>query len=120
MIMTRENIFIIWDIENHKFIYNWLWITLWDISNDKLLDWTWEDYYTVLQWIGFKDKNWNNIYEWNVVLVTIKRDDWSVSNYEYLIKDIRYIPEYILHPWSMDITLEVIWNIYENPELFTI
>ena len=81
-----------------------------------------EDWYELIskrQYTWLKDKNWKEIYEWDICISdeikwVIEFKDWSYDIYKDW--DIRYYSDsrsiYLDEFW-----IEVIGNIYENPEL---
>jgi hypothetical protein len=120
--------------------------SFWNIFVNKK-DWLeWEDcieswiYYIPMQSTWMKDKNWNEVYEWDVI---ISHFEWR----EYLRREV-IIDEcekmwylyviynhewwyYEVNDWVKDKNkhhalleeyscwwCEIIWNIYENPELY--
>jgi len=78
-----------------------------------------------MQWVWFHDRNWTEIYEWDIVKV--KWFWWLV--WEVIWDKIEYI--IIARPYDRKIKYrfykrpisdpqyfcEVVWNIYETPEL---
>ena len=124
----REIKFRIWDINNKTFIST-------DIFNKTKTAkycgiigtyWNWELYLqsdnikkeeTVIwnQYTGLKDKNWKEIYEGDI----FKKDNtiWDIR----WNKDSMCYNMYYSYMWDnfIDflINFEIIWNIYENPNL---
>ena len=97
--------------------------TLFDCSEEPLIDtvnniFIWEDNLAWLQYTGLKDKNGKEIYEGDIVSIIVN----NVNKGKYEIK----WNEYKWYPFSEGIPpiytgtkLEVIGNIYENPDLLT-
>lgn len=78
----------------------------------------------LMQYTGLKDINWKEIYEWDIVkwfynysVEINKAVVWfRIGRFE--INTFRCIPLYEFLLWN-ETKLEIIWNIYENPELLT-
>ena len=107
--MKREIKFRAWDWkEMYSPSIDW-----WDFSISQVLN----DTDNLMQYTWLRDKNWKEIYEWDIVKV------WDYEWLEIVFQDGRFIPllweddEYE-DDWTRE-TLEVIWNIYENKELLT-
>jgi len=122
--MNREIKFRAWNWENMIYAN---WISKW---NFLIIDWWWRSIqntkfwmkdpiifishkeWNLMQYTWLKDKNWKEIYEGDILQ---DKDDRFYREDNY---DIVSIPDF--HVWSdqehME-TYEIIWNIYENPEL---
>ena len=92
----------------------WIWNRKWG-SNWKIID------FEVMQFTWLKDKNGKEIYEGDII-----KDEKS----KLFIVEVRFMLEEwkwtytAIRPWEekktwLCIFIEVIWNIYENPELIT-
>lgn len=72
--------------------------------------------YIILQFVWHKDKNWREIYEWDIVYCMSEiMPDWARFN-----KVVEwYDAAWAWSIWNKDSreTWEIIWNIYENPHL---
>lgn len=77
------------------------------------------------QYTWLKDKNWIEIYDWDIVYF----DEYSKSGIvvylkaKYMIKRLdknrpRYVPEYTELSYR-EHEISVTWNIYQNPELLS-
>lgn len=86
----------------------------------------------LMQYTWLKDKNWVEIYEGDVI--TLQKVEWKektvwIVRYNNQTMSFRQQVEYLDNPnsvWESSSrkisyvdTIEVIWNIYENPELLT-
>lgn len=93
-------------------------------------DWVWidKDEYDLMQYTGLKDKNGKEIYEGDIVKcwddsAITKKYEWGLDkihvgvikynppHFSLVIEDIQ-----LIH-WSSAENIEIIGNIYENPEL---
>lgn len=104
--MNREIKFRAWDNHDHKMVF----------IEDKLPSFHgWE----IMQYTGLKDKNGKEVYEGDIV-----KYDYNSTPIEHCVEAVTYDLEwggwqfgtYILEP-TIKKTLEIIGNIYENPEL---
>lgn len=92
--------------------------------------------YNIMQYTWLKDKNWKEIYEWDI----LKWQSWASNNrydfwiipewndnaWAYCIHDQKYwsrgsrkdshIAD-LLATWNAVYKFEIVWNIYENPDL---
>ena len=116
-----------WDIKKNKWFY-------WDLStsygNTNILsinDWTdWEFHQvnirSVCQYTWIKDRNWNPIYEWDILLV--KDLEWEYNTkvfWRHWIFKTESLDKDKMHMWMLwyirTKEIYVIWNIYENKNL---
>lgn len=84
---------------------------------------------SVWQWTGLEDKNWKKIYEGDIVnwkqasgwLLESLRDDKTYTCFIDFFMDwwcCRLNKDHLWFTLSSE-HIEIIWNIYENPELLT-
>ena len=74
-----------------------------------------EDYWPndyIMQYTWFKDKNWEEIYEWDILKHEDNRLWWEVSFVDWC-----YLCFYYYEIFNDSKEFEIIWNIYENPNL---
>ena len=115
--MNREIKFRAWTGKETKEDFGYI-----RVSDGVAIDWS-EDHYeewVVMQFTGLKDKNGKEIYEGDIA----KEPDEDMATIVYIrdtfMADYKLIPIHyarklnISHVWE---DLEVIGNIYENPEL---
>jgi len=85
------------------------------------------DNYILMQYTGLKDKNGKEIYEGDIVRVSasgwhdepdgkIEIAHWCVCGFGFCNADENYKESHICHGWTSGNDLEIIGNIYENPE----
>jgi len=104
------------------------WVTLVDIHNFVWLNWN-----ILMQYTWLKDKNWKEIYEWDIVRIYTKDFDtlgdeiitsiWEVKfhNWSYLIMNTFKLNTVLWCDYELYYQdwLEIIWNIYDNKNLLT-
>lgn len=80
--------------------------------------------YTIMQYTGLKDKTGKEIYEGDIVKCIalsndhLQRGAITISPIEYFASGFTLAVTYVpLFPFCVDHDIEVIGNIYENPEL---
>ena len=117
----REIKFRAWSKKKKKMIYNWQ-----DTTNVESFGFNGNGYFEIMQYTGLKDKNGKEIYEGDILGVSGGSGVFWEVNWDNTKTDLPVgfvfgsfgmrsnIPQY-LHP-SID-RLEIIGNIYENPEL---
>jgi len=93
----REIKFKLYDNETKEF----MWIV--DLFNKETI---------TIQYTWFKDKNWKDIYEWDIV----RRHFEYPNEKQVIIQDLFDVLRLELD----ESKCEVIWNIYENPELLNL
>lgn len=126
---TREIKFRAWDKEQKRFGYI-------DLSSSDFGDPSWFNE-ELMQYTGLKDKNGVEIYEGDILKVYTYFDEDNPSSNDFTVHQVEYMlekwdyPAYDLTPpldveanglsWAILSTdyegVEVIGNIYENPEL---
>lgn len=117
--MTREIKFRVWNNTTKKMIYFWLFDSTLSETFEKDFDWYTKN--NVMQFTWLKDKNWVEIYEWDVVA---RNHMWIWRMTKHIVKresvDTWWWYISVEYVWYQDVSFwEVIWNIYENKDLLT-
>jgi O-glycosyl hydrolase len=89
-----------------------------DIMFERMEEKKWE----LMQYTWLKDKNWKEVYEWDIMKWT--STEWSEEIFviEWDDKNAKFIDKCICHWYIGDMNtsdIETVWNIYENPELLS-
>ena len=86
----------------------------------------WKSLYSVelMQYIWIEDKNGKEVYEGDLVECiaekAYERDSW-VYPIEYFVDEQSFAPNWACHLWwGWWTSIEVVGNIYENPELLKV
>lgn len=80
-------------------------------SKDSYWNWVYSREYIRRQYTWLKDKNWVEVYEFDI----IQRENWLLDMVEYW-NNWFYLNDIFKTRFEWD-EVEVIWNIYQNPEL---
>lgn len=116
--MEREIKFRAWDKERNFMKYHKLW--------DNTMPSNWDIHYILMQYTGLKDKNGKEIYEGDIYKMFYKNYLISFYNGSFC-SSIIGTKDYTPLNWQITIfdilednfsnSIEIIGNIYENPEL---
>lgn len=122
--MNREIKFR-WKKDNWEWVYGYL-TELYCSWNTEIIDYDWNSYQvfseSVWQYTWLKDKNWNEIYNGDIIerlhnweFIRIWNVYYSEQYWRY---KVRINNEITFELWGY-FDREVKWNIYENPELLS-
>lgn len=116
----REIKFRAWDIRNRKIVYN-VGIYFEDGTNNRVIGPDSSIIYNaeVMQFTGLKDSNGKEIwegdkYKWRKETGTIVFEEGC-----FMCKPDKFPEEHLYELYSMQNDIEVIGNVYENPELLS-
>ena len=127
---NREIKFRAWDNEYKLMLYpKAYYVSQWEFNTQEIKDKAWLDYniwelynpesneyvsilnykQATMQYTWLKDKNWNEIYEWDIL---------DYTNAQIIIS-IRWDYTWARRKFDFNIAKNsiIIWNIYENPDL---
>ena len=108
----REIKFRAWNTQRGKMLVN----PLWEWVENTEINWGFANSRRIwMQFTGLYDKNGKEIYEGDIVECLRQVEDETPISHIVEIKDIRFLPSEL--GGSNLISIEVIGNIYENPEL---
>jgi uncharacterized phage protein (TIGR01671 family) len=120
----RDIKFRIWDKkrkemhQDHNFLF--ILCIYWQFGYDEPVPFT-RDEIEIMQYTGLKDKNGKEIYEGDTIIYTVIGHQ-SPHRAIVEFRDGMFVENYYgwrLYPVGQEFMMEVIGNIYENPELLT-
>lgn len=133
----REIKFRVWDRDNKYMIESdqsvatiihrnlcsgsWSWFSNCDLSTPD----NYKERYIVMQYTWLKDKNWKEIYEGDIIKYKTNKIQFSlvqwISDWFKVVKKISPTSTRTSTLWNFiaEYQCEIIWNIYENPDLLT-
>jgi uncharacterized phage protein (TIGR01671 family) len=120
--MSREIKFRAWDKDEKFMVFQIAGLSE-CIDVFKFNEWLNSSVYVLMQYTGLKDKNGKEIYEGDILQMDIQwwHKDWSSGKEDKKIKTVGFdmgVGLFHCGDWSVDNEyVEVIGNIYENPEL---
>lgn len=105
------------------------WITLysetmvdsnpWCTWHEQKYEWLEDKSAIIMQYTWLKDKHWKEIYEWDLIIDNNQQHSWYNKIIEVEITPYKTTTKQeSLWYWAWE-WYEVIWNIYENPDLLT-
>ena len=110
-----------------KMVYEGFWVQWWWVymKDNKLTN-----IKDIMQYTWLKDKNWKEIYEWDIIEFEDEDFDWNLEKVKAVVN---WSTEWDMIGWGfwkfekiwwdknwvelIPYNMEIIWNIYENPEL---
>ena len=113
--MNREIKFRAWDWK--KMISVWCIAFYKDNTfsiNDELELWNKNN---LMQYTWLKDKNWKEIYEWDIITICEKPYDVYYENWWFRTNAV--FKSSLMYLYENKVETEIIWNIFENKELLT-
>ena len=129
--MNRPIKYRVWDKNNNRMLYptdyeyiqfrdGWLIrVKTYNFEED-----LWQDTAEFLQFTWLTDKNWKEIYEWDKVVWNFTYAEiclviWDEKRCWFYLKPIEWFSASDKYFKMNSCKPEIIWNIYENPELLT-
>ncbi len=105
----------------------WLYYNIWELYNPESNEYVSISSYklTTMQYTWLKDKNWKEIFEGDIIKYKTNKIQFSlvqwISDWFKTVKKISPTSTRTSTLWNFiaEYQCEVIWNIYENPDLLT-